>query len=343
MSSQGALGRHGPSRTAMYVALAIAAIIPVLAFAVGPLTDQSIGLRGPGGPLLAFSAGVLSFVSPCVLPIVPIYITHLSGASIEHGRITADRRVTFMHAVAFVVGLTAVFMVLGVSVGLLGSYFFKDNQRELERVAGVVIALMGVIMIPAYGRSSPMRAGLLLLGLTALFFFIAQVADLRAGDGQPADREGLIFLGGVLLLAWLRFSGYIQLPIFQRTFSVDVGKHRQVGYTRSALVGGAFALGWTPCIGPVLGTILTLGLSSSEALTSTYLLAAYSAGFSVPFLITGLAFSDVTRFMRKIQRYSPVIEVAAAVMLVSLGLLLWFGRISGLNDYFGFAGFNQGL
>ena len=343
----GVVRRPTASRNLVYLLLAALALLPLLAFGLGPLTSDSFSLRGPGGPILAFSAGVLSFVSPCVLPIVPIYITHLSGASIENGKIVADRRVTFAHALAFVGGLSLVFIVLGTSAGLLGSYFLRDNQRDLEQIAGVFLIAMGLLMVPSYGRASPMKAGLLLLGLTGFYFFLANVADLRATADHPADRTGLLFLGAAMLLAWLRFAGYVQLPFLQRTWEIDVAKNRQVGYTRSALIGGAFALGWTPCVGPVLGSILGLALTTSastaDTFTATYLLVAYSAGFSIPFLITGLALSDVTAFFRKIQRYTPIIETASAVMLIGLGLLLWYGRITGLNELFSFADFNQGL
>lgn len=324
-------------RRLLYLAFALLGVAPVVAFAVGPLTSDSFGLRGPGGPILAFSAGVLSFVSPCVLPLVPIYITHLSGASIEGGRVVADRRVTFLHAVSFILGLSIVFIVLGAGVGLLGSYFFRDNQRELEQGAAVMLAAMGILLIPGHTRRTPLTAGLALLGLAAVYFFIAQVADLRG------DRPGLAALGLVLLVAWLRFAGYLPLSVFSRTFEVDLARNRQVGYTRSGLVGAAFAIGWTPCIGPILGSILTLGLSTSDGVTATYLLAAYSAGFSIPFLLTGLMLGDATRLLKKVQPYTPAIEVISAVMLVALGLLLWYGRLTGLNDYFSFADFNQGL
>jgi len=335
------------TRGLLYVVFALLALAPVIAFGIGPLTSNSFSLGGPGGPLLAFSAGVLSFVSPCVLPIVPIFVAHLSGASIENGKITANRRVTFTHAVAFVIGLSLVFIVLGASVGLLGSYFFKDNQRDMEEIAGLMLIVLGLVMIPLYGRASPMRAGILLLALTGFYFFIANVAHLRGTSTEAPDRAGLLFLGAVMVLAWLRFAGYLQIPFLARTFEVNIARNREVGYTRSALIGGAFALGWTPCIGPVLGSILTVGATSSastsDALTSTYLLVAYAAGFSIPFLITGLAFSDATAIFRRIQRYTPIIETVSAVILVGLGLLLWYGSITGLNNLFSFAEFNQGL
>ncbi|MGE5596792.1 MAG: cytochrome c biogenesis CcdA family protein [Hyphomicrobiales bacterium] len=344
---QQAFGSRVSTRTLLYAVFAALVIVPLLAFGLGPLTSDSFDLDGPGGPLLAFSAGVLSFVSPCVLPIVPIYISHLSGASIENGRVTTDRRVTFTHAVAFVGGLSVVFIVLGAGVGLLGSYFFKDNQRDMEEIAGLLLMGMGLVMVPVYGRASPMRAGILLIALTGCYFFIADIADLRGTATRDPDRSGLLLLGVVLLLAWLRFSGYLQIPFLARTFEVNLGRNREAGYTRSALIGGAFALGWTPCVGPVLGSILTLGATTSastaDAFTATYLLVAYAAGFSIPFLITGLAMSDVTPVFRRIQRYSPVIETVSAVVLIGLGLLLWYGQVSGLNELFSFADFNQGL
>lgn len=329
-------GRLG-GRAALYLVFAALALAPVVAFGIGPLSGDSFDLGGPGGPLLAFSAGVLSFVSPCVLPLVPIYMTHLSGASVVRGQVVADRRLTFTHALAFVGGLSFVFIILGASVGLLGSYFVKDHQREFEQVAGVVLVLMGVVLMPAYGRRSPMRSALLLLGLTLVFLLLVELASLQG------DRARLLQLAGVLGFAWLKFAGYITLPFLSRTFEVDLARNRQVGYTRSALVGGAFALGWTPCVGPILGSILTLGLSQGDALQAVYLLVAYSAGLSIPFLIAGLALGDTTRFLKRIQPYAPFIEVASGLMLIGVGVLLMTGRLSGLNQYFQFADFNQGL
>jgi cytochrome c-type biogenesis protein len=337
MTAQRTLAHPFNHRNAIYLLLGVLVAVPVVAFAIGPLSGDSLSLRGPAGPALAFSAGVLSFVSPCVLPLVPIYITHLSGATVEGGRVVADRRVTFTHALAFVGGLSLVFIVLGTSVGLLGSYFFKDHQRELEQAAGIMLVVMGIVLVPARGRRSPIKSAVLLLALTGIYFFLAEVAGLRG------DRARLLELGGVMALVWLRFSGYLELTIFSRTFEVNIGRNRQVGYTRSALVGGAFALGWTPCIGPILGSILTLASTSSTALTGTYLLVAYSAGFSIPFLITALALGDATRFLKRIQPYTPVVEVASGLLLVALGVLLVTGKLAGLNSYFSFAEFNQGL
>lgn len=337
MATQRVFGRPLTSRVNLYLLFAILVLIPVVAFSVGPLTGSSLSLDGPGGPFLAFSAGVLSFVSPCVLPMVPIFIAQISGSSIQNGNFTADRRVTFTHAIAFVIGLSIVFISLGAAAGLLGSYFLVDNQRELGDIAGAVLVLMGVLVIPPRGRADPLKSALLLMALTGLYFFLVQVAHLQ-GDGSR-----LLLLGLVLVAVWLRFAGYLQLSLFSRTVEVRIGSNRPVGYLRSAFVGGAFGLGWTPCVGPILGSILTLAADSGGALRGTYLLSWYSLGLAIPFLIAGLAVSDVNRFMRKIQRFTPVIEVVSGLMLIGVGVLLISGRLTGLNNLFSFADFNKGL
>lgn len=337
MASRRATAGSLPSRNTLYLVFGLLALIPVLAFAVGPLTSSSFSLEGPAGPFLAFSAGVLSFFSPCVLPIVPIFIAQISGSSIQNGRLTADRRVTFSHAVAFVVGLSVVFVALGAAAGLFGSYFLQDNQRDLGQIAGAILVLMGVLVIPPRGRADPLKSALMLIGLTIVFFFLAEVS------GVKDDRVRLLLLGAVLLVVWGRFAGYLQLTLFYRTYEVGIARNHKVGYARSAFVGGAWALGWIPCVGPILGSILTLAGNSGEAVQGTYLLMAYAAGMSIPFLFAGLAISDVNRFMKKIQPYTPFIEVFSGIAIITVGVLLLAGNLQGLNEYFGFAEFNQGL
>jgi cytochrome c-type biogenesis protein len=328
-------------RILIYAAFAALLAGPLVAFTIGGLTNDSFSLEGPGGPLLAFSAGVLSFVSPCVLPIVPVYITQISGAAVREGRIAAERRTTFLHGLSFIGGLSLVFIALGASAGLLGSFFLQDNQRELQQFSGVVLVAMGILLVPEHGARNQLRSGIALLALAGAYLGIAEAADLRG------DRIGLLQLGIALMLVWLRYSGWLPLRFFSRTFEVSLGDRTQqrVSYGRSALVGSAFGLGWTPCIGPILASILTLAGTQQEAsaLTGTYLLIAYSAGFSVPFLVTALALSDSQAVFRKIAPYTPAIEAISAVMLVGLGILLFYNKVGTLAAYFGFDAFNEGL
>lgn len=323
-------------RFLLYAVLALLILVPIAAFAIGPLTSSSFSLDGPAGPLLAFSAGLLSFVSPCVLPMVPIYLAHLSGAGIKDGRLTVSRRVTFTHAVVFVAAFSLVFIALGSAAGLLGFYFLQDNKRDLTEWAGVVLVLMGVLLIPADSRRDPLRSAISLLILTIVFFFLADVARLQD------DRTRLLMLAAVLIALWARYAGYLRLPLLSQTFETQLGHRRGVGYTRSALFGGAFALGWTPCIGPILTGILALAADSNNALRGTYLLASYSAGLAIPFLIGGAAISDIMPAIRKIQRHTGVIELASGVMLVGVGVLLITGNLTGLNRYFDFLPYNAG-
>lgn len=331
------LAARGNGRLIAYAVMAALVALPVALFAVGPLSGDSFSLQGPAGPAVAFSAGLLSFLSPCVLPLVPVYITHLSGATFEGGRLNANRRATFTHSLVFVSGFSAVFILFGVAFGLLGSYFLTDHQKDFQQIAGAILVAMGLLLVPAYGRRSPMRSALVLVGVTVVFFGLRELARLHG------DQARLVILAALMALAWLRFSGYLDLAIFQRSFQVDLARNQNVGYTRSALVGGSFALGWTPCIGPVLASISTLAAQSSSAWSGLYLLSFYSAGLSLPFVLTGLALSDATRVLRRLQPYAPLIEVASAVMIISLGVLLWTDRLTSLNQYFTFGDFSKGL
>ena len=327
------------SRKILYGVLGVLLALPVALFLVLGLDSSGIELEGAGGPLIAFSAGVLSFLSPCVLPIVPIYITNLAGATVEDGVVKADRNKTFTHSIAFILGLTGVFVLLGASAGLLG-FGLLDYSRELEMGAGVLMIVLGALLIPGFERRSQTAAAVALLAGAVLFVAIVDLADLRNDN----TRMGLLAVAG--LVAWAKYAGYIQFNLLQRTFKADIGGNR-VGYGRSFLVGGAFATGWTPCIGPILGGILTLAARSGDAVTGTYLLLAYSAGFSIPFLLAGLAVGDATAATKKIQRYLPVVGIVSAVMLMALGALLLSGGLTKLSgwafEYFSFGDIANGL
>ncbi len=315
--------------TIVYLALALLIFIPFGVFIVMGVDAQQFGLTGMAGPMLAFSAGVLSFLSPCVLPLVPIYLTNLAGASFDaEGKSTATRSQTVPHAVSFMFGLSIVFIALGASVGLIG-FVLIDNLQSLETGAGLVLILLGILIIPEIGQRSMMRSAILLFVMTFVLIGTVELAQMHG------DTSRLLLLTGAMAVAWAKFAGFLPVfGLFQRTFQFDPGTKRSVGYGRSALIGSAFATGWTPCVGPILGGILTLAAASGSAWTGAYLLSFYALGFSVPFLIAGLALGDSTRVIRRLQRYAPHFEVASALMLLSLGMLLITGRLTQLNQWF---------
>jgi len=257
-------------------------------------------LTGPWGFAFAFAAGLLSFLSPCVLPLVPAYLAHLTGttATLEPG--ASRRRVTVTHAAIFVLGFTFAFSLLGASAGLLGAMlgsehanFVRDHQRTLERAAGVVLIvlglnLIGVVRIPFLYRT-----------------YSLQLATAPAG--APATSVGAVAMGG----GW---AG--------------------IDYAKSFGVGSAFAIGWTPCLGPVLGAILTLSATSADVAQGFYLLLVYSLGLGVPFIITGLAVVPVTRFFRSIRGLMPVVEVVTGVMIIFVGALIFLDEATIFNSFF---------
>jgi cytochrome c-type biogenesis protein len=235
---------------------------------------------GPVGLLIAFAAGLVSCLSPCVLPLVPIYVSQLgfaAGVDAKAGRVLIIR-----HALAFIAGFTAVFVVLGVSIGLVGS-LLQAHLLLLQRISGIVMIVMG-----------------------------------------------------------LYFVGLIPLPWLMRERTVrraPIG----AGYLRSFSVGTMLSLGWTPCIGPTLGAILTLAAASRTVLQGAYLLLAYSAGLSIPFVLTALAISPAQRLLNRFRSAGRAVELAGGVVLIVAGVLVFEGLLTQLNSYFQFNGLGPRL
>jgi cytochrome c-type biogenesis protein len=272
-------------------------------------------LTGPWGFAFAFAAGVISFLSPCVLPLVPAYLAHLTGTTATLEADASRRRETLTHAVAFVAGFGVIFSLLGASVGLLGaafgaddSNFVRDHQRTLEQIAGVLLVilglnLMGVIRIPLLYRTFTLES--------------ASSGPMPAGAMAGG---GTVTMGGGGRSPWAGLN-----------------------YAKSFGVGSAFAIGWTPCIGPVLGAILTLSATSADVAQGMWLLVVYSLGLGVPFIITAFAVVPVTAFLRRIRGILPIIEIIAGAMVILVGALIfldeatifnaWFSDIPFLDDF----------
>jgi len=274
-------------------------------------------LTGPWGFAFAFAAGILSFLSPCVLPLVPAYIAHLTGttATLEPGR--SDRRETASHAVAFVLGFTAVFTLIGASVGAIAAVFSADDQYAvrdalptLQKIGAVALIVMGLNLIGV------IRLPFLYRTYT---FETAMAGPIPAGATAGG---GTVTMGGGGGRSW-----------------------HGLNYAKSFGIGSAFALGWTPCIGPVLGAILTLSATSADVTQGGYLLLVYSLGLGVPFIITGLAVVPMTRFFRRIRGIMPVVEIVTGAMIIGVGILLFFDELTIFNSWFsdipGLERFNQ--
>ncbi len=219
---------------------------------------------------LAFVAGLASFLSPCVLPLMPVYIGYLGGQVVSDAEVPfqISRQRTFLHGMAFVLGFSIVFVTLGAAASAIGQALY-DMRGILTRVGGIVVVIfglhvMGVITIP--------------------FLYY----DTR----RQVDTSGQ----GLNLLS-------------------------------SVLMGIFFSAGWSPCVGPVLGAILTLAFSAEGVNHGVYMLSAYSLGLAIPFLATALAIGQMSRLIRRLGKVRRAIEIANGLLLLLIGGLLFSGAL----------------
>ncbi len=221
--------------------------------------------------IVAFSGGLLSFLSPCVLPMVPVYLASLYGSEIFDAR--GSRVPVFLHSLSFVVGFSVIFISLGAVVGLTG-YAFNPSYALLSKIAGSLLIAFGLFILAA------------------------------------------------LKVPWLNYEKRINPSLGNTT-----------GYLRSFLIGAVFSLGWTACVGPILGGILTIASVGATAWQGAYLLAVYSLGLGLPFLIIGVAFDSLVPILKRIQRYSGIIHIISGLLLITIGVLIltnslgWFASL----------------
>jgi cytochrome c-type biogenesis protein len=227
------------------------------------------------GVLVAFTAGMFSFLSPCVLPLFPSYLSFITGMSVAD--LTADlgaaaRRRILLHAIAFVLGFGVVFVALGASFSAAGQLLL-DHRDLIRRVGGALIVLFG------------------------------------------------LYIAGVLKIAF-----------FGRTQQWQI-REKPAGYVGSFLVGVTFAIGWTPCVGPILGAILSLAGTAETVGRGVGLLVAYSAGLGLPFILSAMALGGFLRLFKRYRPLIPVMERAAGVILVVVGILVFTNQYVVLNAW----------
>ncbi len=232
---------------------------------------------------LAFLAGLASFLSPCVFSLVPAYIGYLSGRAAGGEGVASNRWITFTHGLAFVLGFSIVFVVLGVAASAAGGLLF-DVRNWLSKIGGIVVIVFGLHMI------------------------------------------------GVFRIPFLEYDARIhELP--------DPG----LGYLSSALMGVFFSAGWSPCVGPVLGTILTFAINGGSVALGAKLLSSYSAGLAVPFLAAALGIGWVTTILRKYNKVMRYVEIAMGVILVVVGIMLLTGIFELIAQQGQFFYYNFGI
>jgi cytochrome c-type biogenesis protein len=232
---------------------------------------------------LAFLAGLASFLSPCVFSLVPAYIGYLSGRAAGGENTASNRWITFTHGLAFVLGFSVVFIILGVAASAAGG-LLVGLRFWLARIGGFVVIVFGLHMI------------------------------------------------GILRIPFLEYDARVhELP------------DQNLGYLSSALMGVFFSAGWSPCVGPVLGTILTFAVNGGSVALGTKLLSAYSAGLAIPFLAAALGIGWVTTILRKYNKVMRYVEIVMGAMMVIVGLMLLTGVFEMIAQRAQFFYFNFGI
>ena len=222
--------------------------------------------------VFAFVAGLLSFLSPCVLPLVPVYLASLAGPEIFEAKASKRRIPIFLHSLSFVIGFTIVFTIMGVGAGLAG-LTINAHLILIRNIAGILLIAFGVFMLVA-----------------------------------------------------------LKVPRLNFEKRLTPTQSRTTSYLRSFLTGSIFCLAWTPCVGPILGGILTLAGSSATAWSGASLLAIYSLGLGIPFLIIGAAFDSITPLIKRIRRYSTAIYIISGALLIWIGVFIVTGRLTLLTS-----------
>jgi cytochrome c-type biogenesis protein len=287
--------------------------------------------------LAAFVAGLISFLSPCVLPLVPGYVSMLSGIGVEQlRRGEKSRGSLLMSSFAFVVGFSVVFVAFGASASAVGQ-FLLQNKNLLAPFAGAIIVLFGLHLIGLLGRI-PVRAGVIvgaLLGLAGLAIGVRLGEDSPRWFG-PAQliSVSLIFLAGPMLTRWLNRDVHFRNLGGQADEDPDAGPF--AGVVSGFLLGFAFAFGWTPCIGPILAGVLAMAATSETVSHGVFMLAVYSAGLAIPFLLTAVGINQFLGFYQRFRQYLHAVEFCSGMLLLAVGSLIYMNRLTWLSGKLSF-------
>ena len=269
----------------------------------------------------AFLAGLVSFLSPCVLPLVPGYVSMLSGIGVEQLSEGEGNRASVLgSAFAFVLGFSMVFITFGASASAVGEFLLK-NRTLLAPVAGSFILLFGLHLTGVLAKISIVLGALIGAALVAGGVLVAMKPGLLGERIRPVHffAVSVIFFLGPFLTRWLNRD------IHFRTLG---GKP---GAFSGFLLGFAFAFGWTPCIGPILAAVLAMAATNQTIWQGVFLLAVYSAGLAIPFLLTAIGIGRFLKFYKRFRRHMHVVEVCSGVLLLAIGGLVFMNRLTWLS------------
>lgn len=228
--------------------------------------------------ILAFSAGLLSFLSPCVLPLIPAYVSYLTGSAVAEINTNKAKLNLIYKSIGFIIGFTIIFIIMGASISSLGK-LFASNQGVFRKVGGILIIIFGLHTT----------------GLFKIKMLYSEKRLLPFGE----DKKNL----------------------------------------SSVFIGMAFATGWTPCIGPILSSILIYAGSMDTIGKGIILLLVYSLGLAIPFMLTALAIGNFSKYFRKFSKYLPVVSAISGILMIIMGILVFTNKLAILSRYLNFINF----
>ncbi|MBI4776603.1 MAG: sulfite exporter TauE/SafE family protein [Deltaproteobacteria bacterium] len=226
---------------------------------------------------IAFTAGVLTFLSPCTLPLFPSYLSFITGLSYDQIAIDNQpvyRRRVIIHSLFFILGCSIAFVALGFSFSTIGGLFY-DYGDVIKKVGGILIVLFGIVIALSYK---------------------------------------------------------LRLPFLMKDFSIHI-RNKPAGYLGTTLVGVTFAVGWTPCVGPILGSILMMAGANQSAREGMMLLSTYSLGMALPFFLASLAVGHFLPLLNRLKRWLPLFNGFAGALLIIVGVLIFTDSFATLNSY----------
>jgi cytochrome c-type biogenesis protein len=342
-------------------------------------SEMPLGL----GLIFAFIGGLVSFISPCVLPLVPAYISYMSGrvtatvsAQVSGSAVTAkavqiNRWIIVMNGVAFVAGFTFVFVLFGllttIFIQVIGGSNISTLEGVIGRIGGVIIIFFGLHfmgVVPALFKrfrqyptvlASPITTVILALAGVALLLwgFANTVFIWDAGLWASAQQYGTLWAPAAGLIAvtiyllilglggaftqpgvfWNKTMNTLEYALYSDTRR-QMDAEEQQGFVGSALMGVIFAAGWTPCIGPIYGGILTMAVATGNVLNAGVLLAIYCIGLGVPFLLTAAMLDSAQALLRRVSRHMQTIKLVSGGFLVLIGIMIASGQLQSLSASF---------
>lgn len=264
----------------------------------------------------AFIAGLLSFVSPCVLPIVPAYLSYITGAS---ANISEEQKFNFKAIIPilfFVLGFSTVFILMGASASFIGQ-FFIEYKKYIAEIGGALVVFFGIhftgLFLKPNFEKIAIAVGLLFV---ALYTF-----------GLISLNTFFIFVGiWAIVMALYYFKVH---EFLYRQFKVE--KSGKASSISSFIVGLTFGAGWSPCIGPILGSILMIAMNEGTVSKGMLLLTFYSVGLGIPFILAGLLWTGFLKMVQRFGRFFEIVEIIGGILLIALGILLATGNLEKIS------------